>query len=86
MDKIPVCVAYDVEGTHTTEFPMGHALDVAKPVIEYVDGWNCDISACRRPGDLPLQALVYVKYLEELVGAKITYVSVGPERDAYIKF
>ncbi len=86
MDKIPVCVAYDVEGTRTTEFPMGHALDVAKPVIEYVDGWNCDISACRRPGDLPLQALVYVKYLEELVGAKITYVSVGPERDAYIKF
>lgn len=85
MEKIPVVVAYDVDGKITTDFPMGHALNIAKPVIEYVDGWNCDISNCRSASDLPEQAFVYVKYLEELVGCKITYVSVGPERDAYIK-
>lgn len=85
MDKIPVCVAYDINGVRTTEFPMGEALNIAKPIFEYVDGWHCDISTCRTRSDLPVQALVYVKYLEELVGAKITYVSVGPERDAYIE-
>lgn len=85
MDKIPVCVAYEIDGVRTTEFPTGHALDKAKPVFEYVDGWSCDISSCRNASDLPVEAFVYIKYLEELVGCRITYVSVGPERDAYIK-
>ena len=50
-----------------------------------MDGWNCDISGCRAFADLPVQAIIYIRYLEELVGAPITYVSVGAERDAYIR-
>ena len=86
MEKIPVCVAYDIDGKIVEDFPTGEALNIAKPIFEYVDGWKCDISACRKKEDLPEKALEYVKYLEKLVGASIKYVSVGPEREAYIEF
>lgn len=84
MEKIPVCVAYEINGRVTEDFPIGAELEIAKPVIEYVDGWNMDISECRTADDLPVEALTYVKYLEHLVGAHIRYVSVGPEREACI--
>src|SRR5699024_1686101 len=85
-EKIPVCVAYDVHGKQVKEFPFGADLDDAKPVIEYVDGWNCDVSKCRKPEDLPKAAMDYIKMIEEAVGCKIKYVSVGAERQEYIEF
>lgn len=84
MDKIPVCVAYDINGKVTTDFPVGEALNVAKPVYKYLDGWKCDISGCRKPSDLPENARKYISWCEDAVGCKIRYVSVGAERDAYI--
>lgn len=85
MKKIPICVAYDVNGVITHDFPVGEALNVAKPVIEYVDGWNCDITACRKKEDMPRALLDYVRTIEKLVDCKIKYVSVGAEREAYIQ-
>lgn len=84
MKKIPICVAYDIDGKRTTDFPVGKALDIAKPVVEYVDGWNCDISGCRTVKDLPKQVIDYVHTIEKLVDCKIKYVSVGAEREAYV--
>lgn len=84
MKKIPICVAYDINGKRTTDFPVGKALNIAKPVIEYVDGWNCDISGCRTVADLPKQVIDYVHTIEKLVDCKIKYVSVGAEREAYV--
>ncbi len=84
LEEIPVCVAYDVEGTITTEFPYSTELEKAKPVVEYVKGWNCDISKCRKPEDLPKEAYDYIKYIEKAVDSKIKYVSVGASRDEYI--
>lgn len=84
MKKIPICVAYDIDGKRTTDFPVGKALNVAKPVIEYVEGWNCDISGCRTVADLPKQVIDYVHTIEKLVDCKIKYVSVGAEREAYV--
>lgn len=84
-EKIPVCTGYDVNGTITKDFPFGPLLDVAKPVIEYVDGWNCDISGCRKFDELPPQAKTYIAMLEKAVECKIQYVSVGAEREAYIE-
>ena len=84
-DKLPGCVAYDVNGNLTKEFPFGADLDAAKPVFEYLPGWNCDISKCRKPEDLPKEAMDYVRYIEKEVGCKIRYVSVGAEREAYIE-
>ena len=84
LDRIPVCVAYDIDGEKTTEFPRGERLDKAKPVIEYLDGWKCDITNCRKVSDLPKAALDYIKYVEKAVGCPITYVSVGAEREQYV--
>lgn len=84
MDKIPVCVAYDIDGERTTVFPSGEALAKAKPVYEYLDGWKCDISKCRTMEDLPKAAVDYVRYIEKVTNCRIKYVSVGAERESYI--
>ena len=83
--KIPVCVRYEVEGKEIDFFPMGDELNEAKPVYEYVDGWNCDISGCRKFSDLPVKAQEYVKSIEAAVGCPIKYVSVCAGRDEYIE-
>ena len=85
MEKIPVCVAYEVEGIgRVEEFPWGDELNKAKPIYEYLPGWQADLSHCRRVEDLPAEALSYIRYIEEKVNCKIKYVSVGPERDQYV--
>ena len=84
LDRIPVCVAYEVDGERTVNFPKGERLNRAKPVIEYVKGFG-DVSGCRTWESLPQEAKDYVEYLEKAVGCKITYVSVGAGRDEYVK-
>ena len=84
MDKIPVCVQYEVNGEKTDEFPFPCLLADAKPVIEYLEGWKCDISGIRSWDELPEAAKGYVEYIEEKIGCHIGYVSVGPERDSII--
>lgn len=84
LDRIPVCVAYEVDGERTVNFPTGERLNRAKPVIEYVKGFG-DVSGCRTWESLPQAAKDYVEYLEKAVGCKITYVSVGAGRDEYVK-
>ncbi len=85
MDKIPVCVAYEVDGVRTVEFPSGDALMRAKPIFEYMDGWKCDITSARKFEDLPVNARQYVKRLESLAGAPVRYISVGKMREQYIE-
>ena len=84
MDKIPVCAHYRLDGKITDEFPFPSLLNDAEPVVEYLDGWKCDISGVRTWEDLPVQAQKYVLYLEQAIGCHIGYVSVGPERDSVI--
>lgn len=85
LDQIPVCVRYNVNGVETDRFPSGEALAAAKPVYEYVPGWKCDITACRRFEDLPAAAQNYVRFIEEATGSHIKYISVGAGREEYIE-
>ena len=85
LDKIPVCVAYEIDGKRVEEFPIGVELARARPIYEYLPGFRCDISGCKTVESLPKEALDYVNYLQAAVGCRIKYVSVGPDRDAYIK-
>ena len=85
MKKIPVCVAYEIDGKRVEKFPFGEDLDKAKPIYEYLDGFCEDISACRKAEDLPENAIKYIRYIEKAVGCKIKYVSAGAERDSYIE-
>jgi len=84
MDRIPVCVAYEIDGERTSDFPVGDRLDRAKPVYEYLEGFKTDISGCKTPGELPKAALDYIKYVEKSIGCHIKYVSVGASRDQYL--
>lgn len=84
MKKIPVCVAYEIDGVKTIDFPSGARLNRAKPVVEYMDGFG-DVSTCRTWDELPENAKKYISYLEKSVGCKIGYISVGAGREEYIK-
>ncbi|MBO4831517.1 MAG: adenylosuccinate synthase [Oscillospiraceae bacterium] len=85
MEKIPVCVRYRIGDSETEVFPFPTELDSAGPVIEYLDGWNCDISGARRWEDLPEAARNYVSFVEKAIGCPVSYVSVGPEREKVIR-
>lgn len=85
MEQIPVCAAYELDGRRIDRFPADiDELNAAKPVYEYLPGFHCDISACRKVEELPQAALDYIRYIEKAVGCPIKYVSVGAERDEYI--
>jgi adenylosuccinate synthase len=82
LEKVPVCVAYDVGGTRHDEIPMTQTeFHHATPIYEYLDGWWEDISAAREFADLPPNAQRYVTALEEMIGAPVAAVGTGPRRD-----
>jgi adenylosuccinate synthase len=84
-DKIPVCVAYDVNGVRHDEMPMTQTdFHHATPVYEEFDGWDEDITGCRTFEDLPKNAQTYVKAVEAISGAPISAVGVGPERSQMV--
>ena len=85
IERIPVCVAYEIEGQRVTELPMTQTdFHHAKPIYEELPGWTEDISGARSIEDLPANAQAYVRYLEELSGAPISAIGVGQDRDATI--
>ncbi len=84
-ERVPVCVAYDVDGVRHDEMPMTQTeFHHAQPIFEYLDGWSEDISGCRTFDDLPKAAQAYIRRLEELIGAPVAGVGVGPGRDEVI--
>ena len=85
-EKIPVCVAYEVDGVRHDEMPMTQTdFHHAKPVYELLDGWDEDISGARSLDDLPKKAQAYVAALEEMSGAPISAIGVGPGRDETVQ-
>ncbi len=85
LNKIPVCVAYEIDGIKTNLFPAGDKLKRAKPVIEYLDGFQTDISKCRKAEELPDAAIQYIRFIENAVGCPVKYVSVGAGREDYLR-
>jgi adenylosuccinate synthase len=84
-DRVPVCVAYDVDGERVDEMPMSQTgFHHATPIYEFLDGWSEDISGARELGDLPATAQAYVAALEDMSGARISAIGVGPGRDQTI--
>jgi adenylosuccinate synthase len=84
-EKIPVCVAYEIDGKRVEEVPSSQSdFHHAKPIYEYLPGWSEDISKARKLTDLPVNAQKYVKFLEEISGAPMSAIGVGPGRDETI--
>ena len=84
LDEIPVCVAYDIDGEETTEFPVTHILKRAKPVWKKLPGWKCEIRGIKKYEDLPENCRNYIEFIEQQIGYPITMVSNGPGRDDII--
>jgi adenylosuccinate synthase len=84
-EKIPVCVAYEVDGVRVEELPASQTdFHHAKPIYEYLPGWKENISKAKSVEDLPNNAREYVKFLEKVSGAPISAIGVGPGRDETI--
>lgn len=84
-ERIPVCVAYDVDGERTDELPLSQSeFHHAKPIYDFLPGWDEDISHSRRLEDLPANARSYIDYIAEVSGTRVSAVGVGPDRDATI--
>ena len=84
LDEIPVCVGYEIDGEVTTDFPTTYLLQKAKPVLEVLPGWKCDIRGIKKYEDLPENCRRYVEFVEEKIGYPITMISNGPGRDEII--
>ncbi|NMM23760.1 MAG: adenylosuccinate synthase [Phycicoccus sp.] len=86
LDQVPICVAYDVGGERYDEMPMSQSdFHHAKPIYENLPGWSEDISTCRSFEDLPANARAYILRVEELIGARVSTIGVGPGRDEIIE-
>ena len=84
-EKIPVCVAYEIDGLRVEELPASQTdFHHAKPIYEYLPGWKENISKAKSVADLPKNAQEYVKFLEKISGAPISAIGVGPGRDETI--
>ncbi len=82
LERVPVCVAYDVEGARHDDIPMTQTeFHHAKPVFEHLDGWPENLSGAREFADLPRNAQNYVRAVEEMIGAPVAAVGIGPRRD-----
>ncbi|MGN0393873.1 MAG: adenylosuccinate synthase [Coprococcus sp.] len=84
LDEIPVCVGYEIDGEVTTDFPTTGKLEKAKPVLEVLPGWKCDIRGIKTYEELPENCRKYVEFVEEHIGFPITMISNGPGRNDII--
>ena len=84
LDKIPVCVGYELDGKVITDFPTTQKLEKCKPVLEVLDGWKCDIKGIKNYEDLPENCRKYIEFVEKQIGFPITMVSNGPMREDII--
>lgn len=85
LEEIPVCVAYDIDGKVTTDFPTTGELEKAKPVIEVLPGWKSDIRGITEYEDLPENCRKYIEFVENKIGYPITLISNGPGRHEIIR-
>ncbi len=84
LDEIPICVGYEIDGKVTKEFPTTYQLEKAKPVLETMPGWKCEIRGIKNYEELPENCRRYIERIEELIEAPITMVSNGPGRHEII--
>ena len=84
LEGIPVCVGYDINGEITKDFPTTNKLKIAKPVYEYLPGWNCDIRGIKKYEELPENCRKYIEFIEKELEVPVKLVSNGPGRDDII--
>ena len=84
LDEIPVCVAYELDGERIDYFPSTTKLKRAKPILEVLPGWKCDIRGIKNYNELPENCRKYIEFAEKAVGVPFTMISNGPKREDII--
>jgi len=85
LERVPICVAYEIDGVRHDEMPVNQSdFHHARPIYEELPGWWEDITECRTFEELPANARAYLLRVEELIGARVSAIGVGPGRDAII--
>lgn len=84
LEEIPVCVGYEIDGEVTTEFPVTAKLAKAKPILQNLPGWKCEIRGIRKYEELPENCRNYIEFIEKQIGYPITMISNGPGREDII--
>ena len=84
LDEIPICVGYKINDEVTTDFPVTHLLEKAKPILKVLPGWKCDIRGIKKYEELPENCRKYIEFIEAQIGYPITMISNGPGRDDII--
>lgn len=84
LDEIPVCVGYEIDGKRVDNFPATTYLKKAKPILEVLPGWKCDIKGIRNYNDLPENCKKYIEFAEKEIGIPIGIISNGPAREDII--
>ena len=84
LDEIPVCVGYEIDGRRVDDFPNTNLLKKAKPILEVLPGWKCDIRGIHKYQDLPEACRNYIEFAEKAIGVPFTMVSNGPAREDII--
>lgn len=84
LDEIPICVAYELDGKETNEFPVTGKLERCKPVLKKMPGWKCDIRGIRNYNELPENCRKYIEFIESQIECPIKFVSNGPAREDII--
>lgn len=85
LDEIPICIGYEIDGEVTRDFPVTCKLEKAKPVLETMQGWKCDIRGIKKYEDLPENCRKYIERIEKEIEVPVTMVSNGPGRHEIIK-
>ena len=85
LKEIPICVGYEIDGEVTKDFPTTTRLEKAKPVLEVLPGWNCDIRGIREYEKLPEACRAYIERIEQEIEVPVTLVSNGPGREEIIR-
>lgn len=84
LEKLPICVGYEIDGVVTRDFPVTAKLKKAKPIYEVLDGWKCDVMGIKKYEDLPENCRKYIEFIEKELGVPVTMISNGPSRDDII--
>ena len=84
LDEIPVCVAYELDGQRIDYFPSTTKLKRAKPILEVLPGWKCDIRGIKNYEELPENCRKYIEFAEKAVGVPFKMISNGPKREDII--
>ncbi|MGB9668534.1 MAG: adenylosuccinate synthase [Thermosulfidibacteraceae bacterium] len=87
LERIKVCVAYEIDGDVTDEFPLSYSrFERAKPIYREFEGWDRPVKGIKDRRELPVNAMKYLEYIAESTGVKLFMVSTGPSREETIFF